>query len=669
MSFEKIVNQIKELREAINRHNYHYYVLDDPHIPDVEYDRMMQELLAIEQQHPQLHSSLSPTQRVGAKPLANFQKINHGKPMLSLNNAFNQDEMKAFDQRIRDKLGVGHIEYHADLKLDGLAINILYEKGQFNHAATRGDGNIGEDVSSNVKTIRSIPLSLLGNTHPVKIEIRGEVFMTHESFKQLNENQKEKGGKLFINPRNAAAGSLKQLVPSITSERHLNFFAYGIGKIEGITLPGTHAELLLILKEWGLPILPDRKILNNIDGCLKFCKTIGKQRDSLNYDIDGVVFKANKLNQQNAMGTISRAPRWAIAYKFPPQEELTRVLDIEVQVGRTGVLTPVARLEPVFVGGVTITNATLHNEDELKHKDIRVGDAVIVRRAGDVIPEVLTVLVEKRPTGSKPFHMPQICPVCGSDVEKEEGNAIIRCSGGLYCSAQKIQTIIHFASKRAMNIKGFGTQLIKQLVEKQLLGNVADLYQMTIKQLSSLEGMAEKSSENIIKALDASKKTTLDRFLYALGIRGVGDITARTLATHFGNLSAIQAATHEKLENIVDIGPVAAKHIIVFFSQKHNQEIIWRLLDTGISWSNVETNIQHPLQGKKFIITGTLESMGRDTAREKLIACGAKVGNSISKKIDYLIIGSNPGSKLNKARELNIEIIDENKFLSLLVSP
>jgi len=586
MSSQEKINRVNKLRELINQYNYQYYVEDESVIPDAEYDRLMQELTAIENESPELIIDSSPTQRVGSAPLDSFPEIKHEVPMLSLGNAFDEDEMTAFDRRIREKLELGSVEYVAETKLDGLAISILYEDGQLIRAATRGDGTTGEDVTLNVRTIKSIPLGLLDEKYPKRVEIRGEVFMTHDGFKKLNDKQRQQGEKLFVNPRNAAAGSLRQLDSRITSERHLSFFAYGVGIAEGGMMPESHAELLSRLKAWGVPVSPETKVMVKLAACFDFYKSIASRRSSLGYDIDGVVFKVNRLAQQDNMGAVSRAPRWAIAYKFPPEEELTEILDIEIQVGRTGALTPVARLKPVFVGGVTVTNATLHNEDELKRKDVRVGDTVIVRRAGDVIPEVLKVVMERRPKNARIFKMPSNCPICGSDIEREEGEAITRCSGGLYCSAQQIQAIIHFASRRAMNVDGLGDKLIEQLVEKGLINNVSDLYTVTQEQLAELERMAEKSATNIITALNNSKKTTLDRFLYALGIREVGDATARSLASHFGNLSAIQSASQETLEEVADVGPIVARHIVTFFLQSHNQEMINDLLAAGVQCRN-----------------------------------------------------------------------------------
>ncbi|MCH8846050.1 MAG: NAD-dependent DNA ligase LigA [Proteobacteria bacterium] len=668
MTSQENIDRARVLRRKINQANIDYYVLDEPAIPDAEYDRMMQELIAIEDECPELITKDSPTQRVGARPLDSFSEVKHVVPMLSLSNAFDEEEMTAFDHRVREMLEQDQIEYVGETKFDGLAISLLYEDGVLTRAATRGDGVTGEDVTQNARTIRGIPLRLQGKSTPKRFEVRGEIVMTHQAFDKLNEKQKAKEEKIFVNPRNAAAGSMRQLDSRITADRQLSFFAYSVGlfeKDEQSPEITSHSEMLVRLKTFGLPV-SEIMVLKGLKACLLYYRTMNNLRNSLDYDIDGVVFKINDFKQQEIMGFVSRAPRWAIAYKFPPEEELTQVLDIEVQVGRTGALTPVARLEPVFVGGVTVTNATLHNEDEIKRKDVRVGDTVIVRRAGDVIPEVLKVVMEKRPDNTRPFKMPAKCPICDSDIEREEGETVIRCSGGLYCSAQQVQAIIHFASRRAMDIDGLGDKLIEQLVEKGLINNVSDLYGLQQTQLACLERMAEKSASNIISALNNSKKTTLDRFLYALGIREVGDATARSLANHFGNLSAIQSATQEALEDVADVGPIVAKHIVTFFSQTHNQEVINNLLTAGVHWSDVEVKAEQPLRGKIFVITGTLKGMKREEVKQRLLALGAKVSGSVSKKTDYVIVGSDPGSKAEKARKLEVEILDEAGFLSLL---
>ncbi len=660
-----IAKRSAELRELINQHNYRYYVLDDPSVPDSEYDRLLSELVALEKEYPWLVTPDSPTQRVGAKPLDAFGEVKHAVPMLSLANAFDKEDIDAFDRRVRERLNINIVDYAAETKLDGVAISLMFENGLFVRGATRGDGETGEDVTLNLRTIKAIPLRLIGN-YPYLLEVRGEVYMSKKGFSDLNKTQKKEGEKLFANPRNAAAGSLRQLDPNITAQRPLLFFAHGVGQHEKTILPGTHTEILKKLQKWGLPISPETKTVTGIGQCHAYYRLIGDRRADLAYEIDGVVFKVNDIAQQESLGFVSRAPRWAIAWKFPPEEEITKVVDIEVQVGRTGALTPVARLEPVFVGGVTVTNATLHNEDEIRRKDVRAGDTVIIRRAGDVIPEVVRVMREKRPKSARPFQMPRKCPICGSDVERLEGEAVARCSGGLFCSAQQIQSILHFASRLAMDIEGMGDKLVEQLVATGYLKNVADLYTLKQEQLASLDRMGEKSAGNIIQALENSKQTTLNRFLYALGIREVGEATARNLAQHFGNLDLIRKANQEELENVPDIGPIVARHITIFFAQSHNNKIIERLLNAGIAWPKVKTSRAKPLSGKTFVITGILESMKRDEAKERLQALGAKVSGSVSKKTNYVIAGSDPGNKADKARELNIEILNEKEFLSLL---
>ena len=664
---ESIKHRCVDLRNQIEQHNYQYYVLDDPTVPDAEYDRLMNELIDLEKKYPDLITPDSPTQRVGAAPLTEFSEIKHVVPMLSLSNAFDQDEMKAFDKRIREKLGIDDIEYAAETKLDGLAISLLYENGHLTRGATRGDGETGEDVSHNIRTIKSVPLHLKGDC-PARIEIRGEVFMTRDGFKTLNNAQQKTGGKIFANPRNAAAGSLRQLDSSITASRPLLFIGHGVGLYEGTKKPDSHTDILRLIKKLGIPVSPETMTVSGLEGCINYYQEIGKRRAQLPYEIDGVVFKVNDFNHQETLGFVSRAPRWAIAWKYPPEEVMTTVTDIEVQVGRTGALTPVARLEPVSVGGVTVTNATLHNEDEIRRKDIRVGDTVIIRRAGDVIPEVVSVIKEKRPSRSRIFHMPDKCPVCGSDVEKIEEETVRRCSAGLFCIAQQVQAIIHFASRRAMDIEGLGDKLVEQLVEKACVKNIADLYKLTVEQLTSLERMGNKSASNIIEALANSKQTTLNRFLYALGIREVGEATARGLANYFTSLETIMHASPEDLEQVPDVGPIVAKHIHSFFAEKHNQNIIKRLLEAGICWPDIEKKDNLPLAGKIFVLTGTLESMTRDDAKDRLQSMGAKVSGSVSAKTDYVIAGSEPGSKADKAKKLNVTILDEKEFLSLLNS-
>ncbi len=666
MTLQQASKRANALRETINQHNYQYYVLDDPDIPDSEYDRLLRELIEIETEYPELIIANSPTQRVGASPLSEFEQVKHTVPMLSLANAFDEDEMKAFEKRINDRLETETVIFSAETKLDGLAVSILYENALLKVTATRGDGYFGENVTHNVRTISSVPLSLRGEDIPELLEVRGEVFMAHKSFEELNNKQREKNEKLFANPRNAAAGSLRQLDPKITAQRILSFFAYGIGDYKGNVDFKSHTQILKQLKQWGIPVSPETKEMKNLQACLEYYKEIGERRASLAYEIDGVVFKVNDLMQQQALGFVSRSPRWAIAYKFPPVEEISRIVDIEVQVGRTGAITPVARLEPVFVGGVTITNATLHNLDEIKRKDIRIGDWVYIRRAGDVIPEVVSVIKEKRGDVTE-FTMPQVCPVCGAEVERQEGEAVFRCMGGISCSAQNIQAIIHFVSRKAMNIDGLGEKIIIQLIDAGLVNTVADLYLLLNKreQLASLERMAEKSADNLIGALEKSKETTLDRFIYALGIREVGEATARLLAQHFKELAPIENASAEELEKISDIGPVVAHNIHTFFQQEHNIEIIDKL-KKYIHWETVETNQSTKLNGMTFVITGTLSNMSRDEAKQKLMSLGAKVSGSVSKKTSYVVYGDSPGSKYEKAMQLGVKTLNEREMLELI---
>lgn len=661
-----VPQRIEQLREEINHHNYLYYVMDAPEIPDSEYDRLLRELQTLESQHPDLITPDSPTQRVGAAPLDAFSEVRHEVPMLSLNNAMEEQEVVDFDRRIREKLGMDPITYTAEPKLDGLAISLLYEDGVLVRGATRGDGARGEDVSQNVRTIESIPLRLRGKDYPKVLEVRGEVIMSKSGFNRLNESQAEQGEKTFVNPRNAAAGSLRQLDSRITATRPLTFYCYGVGKVTG-SLPDTHYAVLQQLKQWGIRLNPEVRQVRGVAGCLDYYQAIQQKRDSLDYDIDGVVYKVDSLAQQDIMGFVSRAPRWAVAHKFPAQEEMTTLLDIDVQVGRTGAITPVARLEPVFVGGVTVTNATLHNQDEIDRKDVRIGDTVIVRRAGDVIPEVVSVVASKRPKGAKKFTMPSHCPVCGSDVVRLENEAVARCTGGLFCAAQRKQAIKHFASRRAMDIEGLGDKLVEQLVDQELIHDVADLYSLTKEQLAGLERMADKSAQNLIDALEKSKSTNLERFIFALGIRQVGETTARTLAYHFGDLDELMQAGQEELIAVSDVGPVVAESINRFFQETHNRDVIQKLRQAGIHWPAIAVSREtQTLSGKTFVITGTLASMSRDDAKQRLLAQGAKVTGSVSKKTDYVIVGDSPGSKADKAEQLGIEILDEERFLKLI---
>ena len=663
-----VSQQIQQLRDEINHHNYLYYVQDAPEIPDAEYDRLLRELQTLEAKHPDLITPDSPTQRVGAEPIKAFGQIKHKIPMLSLDNAFSDHEVSDFDRRVKERLQIGSVEYVAEPKLDGLAISIRYESGQLVQAATRGDGVTGEDVTHNVRTIASVPLRLMGGDYPPVLEVRGEVYMPKAGFEALNAKAREEGEKEFANPRNAAAGSLRQLDPRISAERPLAMYCYGVGDIDGRPMPDTHSELLLALRHWGLRVSPEIKTVCGVGEILQYYRKLGDKRDALPYEIDGVVYKVNRFDQREQLGFVARAPRWAIAHKFPAQEELTKLLDIEVQVGRTGAITPVARLEPVFVGGVTVSNATLHNEDEVKRKDVRVGDTVIVRRAGDVIPEVAAVVLSKRPKRTKRFVMPTVCPVCGSDVIKIEGEAVARCTGGLFCQAQRKQAIKHFASRKAMDIDGLGDKLVEQLSDEGLIHDVADLFSLEHKQIAQLERMGDKSAANLIAALEKSKQTTLDRFLYALGIREVGEATAQSLAGYFATLEAIESASLEQLQEVPDVGPIVAAHIRAFFQQPHNIEVIEKLLQAGVKWpviASVEL-VEQPLAGQTIVLTGSLQSMSRDQAKQALQSLGAKVTGSVSQKTDLVIAGAEAGSKLTKAQNLGVEVIDEARFIEML---
>ncbi len=662
----KIQQEATQLRDSINEHNYCYYVLDDPRIPDSEYDRLMQALQALEAEYPDLVMPDSPTQRVGAAPLSAFAEVDHTIPMLSLSNAFEHKEVHDFDQRVRERLGEENIEYVAEPKLDGLAVSLRYEKGLLVKAATRGDGRSGEEVTQNVKTIKAIPLRLRGEDFPHLLEVRGEVFMPKIGFEKLNLQQIAKGEKTFANPRNAAAGSLRQLDSRQTANRPLNFFSYSV--VDGEALPNSHYEILHRLQVWGFPISVDIELVHGIQGCLDYYQGMLARRDALPFDIDGVVYKVNRIDQQEKLGFISSAPRWAIAHKFPAQETLTQLLEIDVQVGRTGALTPVARLAPVNVGGVIVTNATLHNQDDINRKDVRVGDTVIVRRAGDVIPEIVRVLPEKRLDNTEPFVLPSKCPVCGSDVSRVKDEAVLRCTGGLFCPAQRKQALQHFASRRAMDIDGLGERLVVQLIDAGLVNNIADIYTLSHKQWALLKRMGDKSANNIIMALDKSKTTTLARFIYALGIREVGELTARILTQHFGSLEKLMQATVGELQKVPDIGPIVAEYIVAFFRQAHNLEIIQRLQDVGVHWSENEVppaNAQS-LEGKIFVLTGTLANMTRNETKARLEALGAKVSSSVSRKTHYVVAGEKAGSKLNKAHALGIKVIDEAALMALL---
>jgi DNA ligase (NAD+) len=664
------VRRVEALRTELERHNQAYYMLDAPTIPDAEYDRLFRELVELEAARPELASPDSPTQRVGALPVTALVPVTHRVPMLSLNNAFTDEEVAAFDRRAREGVHADSLEYAVEPKFDGLAINLAYRNGMFEQGATRGDGYTGEDVTANLRTIKTLPLHLKGRA-PALLEVRGEVLMLKRDFDRLNERQRSAGDKEFVNPRNAAAGSLRQLDSRITAKRPLHFFAYGIGATEGFKMPGTHSELLEQLASFGLPVSKDRDVVAGVEGLLRYYKSMGNRRESLPYQIDGVVYKVNRLALQEQLGYVSRAPRFAVAHKFPAEEALTTVLGIEVQVGRTGALTPVARLQPVFVGGVTVTNATLHNEDELRRKDIRIGDTVSVRRAGDVIPEVVMVIPERRPADAREFSMPARCPVCGSKVVREEGEAVARCTGGLYCAAQRKQALLHFASRRAMDIEGMGDKLVDQLVEQELVKTAADLYQLDLDALANLERMGEKSAQNVIDALEKSKHPTLARFIYALGIRNVGETTAKDLARHFGKLGALMQADAETLQSVPDVGPIVADSIAQFFAEAHNRDVIGDLLKRAhIQVKETEpaaaTVKDAPFAGKTFVLTGTLPSLAREDAKARIEAAGGKVSGSVSKKTHYVVAGAEAGSKLAKAEELGVTVIDEAKLLKLL---
>ena len=667
-----VKKEIEKLREQLRYHSYQYYVLDDPDIPDAEYDRLHKQLVALEEKHPELITSDSPTQRVGSKPLEAFDQVQHQMPMLSLDNVFSEESLFSFYQRLQDRLNnEDEIELTAEPKLDGLAISLRYEKGELIYAATRGDGSTGENVTQNVRTMQSVPLQLLGKNYPDVLEVRGEVFMPKAGFEKLNRLAKQNGEKEFANPRNAAAGSLRQLDPRVTAKRHLSLYCYSTGVVEGGKLADTHYEILQQLKGFGLPVCNEIKLVHGVKACLSYYEDVLKRRDDLAYDIDGIVYKVNLITLQNRLGFVARAPRWAVAHKFPAQEEITTIIDVDFQVGRTGAITPVARLEPVFVGGVTVSNATLHNMDEIRRKDIRVGDQVIVRRAGDVIPEVARVVPGSRTKPLVEIQMLTNCPVCNSAVEQIEGEAVARCTGGLFCRAQRAQAIKHFASRKAMDVDGLGDKLVDQLVEQGLINTAADLYQLKAEQLTALERMAEKSVTNFLNALEESKHPVLSRFIYALGIREVGETTARNLAKEFKTLAAVQLASYDQLIDVQDIGPIVAQHIVNFFQQEHNLNVINQLLDTGIKVQNVERLDSENRQdceftGKTLVLTGTLPTLSRDEAKEKLLAVGAIVAGSISAKTDYLLAGDKAGSKLTKAEKLGVPVIDETTMLEML---
>lgn len=683
------LQRIASLRDELARQNYHYYVLDDPLISDAEYDQLFRELQSLEQAHPELITADSPTQRVGGMVRSDLQSIQHELPMLSLNNAFSAEDVEQFDRRARELLGVESINYAVEPKFDGLAVSLVYENGLLTRAATRGDGSFGEDVTANIRTIRAIPLKLAGQGWPLRLEVRGEVYMARADFERLNQEQERVGAKLFANPRNAAAGSLRQLDPSITARRHLSFFAYNVADTSGLPDITNHYSMLERLLEWQIPVCALRRVVCGVQGVLDYFKEMGVRRSQLPFEIDGVVYKVNDYQSQARLGFISRAPRFAIAHKFPAEEARTVVEGIDIQVGRTGALTPVARLKPVFVGGVTVTNATLHNEDEVLRKDVRVGDTVLVRRAGDVIPEVVRVLLDERPMvdvvgtdlfspaqepASPPFVMLTFCPVCGSHVVREADQAVHRCTGGLFCAAQRKQALIHFASRRALDIEGLGDKLVDQLVERELLHTPADIFRLNLDMLAGLERMGEKSAQNVLTAIEAAKTCTLERFVYALGIRNVGESTARDLARHFRSIEKIQAAALQDQElalqtlmQVPDVGPIVANSLIDFFTEAHNQQVITELLAAGLTpQAPAEIVLAEGVAGKTFVLTGTLPTLSREQAQAMIEAVGGKVSGSVSKKTDYVVAGEAAGSKLEKAQALGVAILDEEGLHRLL---
>lgn len=660
--------QIDTLRHDLRRYEYEYHVLDNPTIPDAEYDRLFHQLKALEAAHPELITADSPTQRVGAKPLSGFAQIRHEIPMLSLDNAFSDEEFYAFVKRIEDRLIrlPEPLTFCCEPKLDGLAVSILYVNGVLTQAATRGDGTTGEDITANIRTIRNIPLQLLMDNPPARLEVRGEVFMPHEGFERLNQQALEKGEKTFANPRNAAAGSLRQLDPKITSKRPLVLNAYGIGIAEGVDLPNTHYDRLQWLKSIGIPVNPEIRLCNGTDEVLDFYRDIQNKRSSLGYDIDGTVLKINDIALQEKLGFISKAPRWAIAYKFPAQEELTRLNDVEFQVGRTGAITPVAKLEPVFVAGVTVSNATLHNGDEIERLDIAIGDTVVIRRAGDVIPQIIGVLHDRRPADARPIIFPKTCPVCDSAIVRIEGEAVARCTGGLFCAAQRKEALKHFVSRKAMDIDGVGGKLIEQLVDRELIHTPADLFKLDLTTLTRLERMGAKSAENALASLEKAKNTTLARFIFALGIREVGEATALNLANHFKTLEALQNADLEALQQVPDVGEVVANRILAFWHEPHNVAVVNDLIAQGVHWDDVEVKEvgENLFKGKTVVLTGTLTQMGRNEAKALLQDMGAKVSGSVSAKTDFVIAGDAAGSKLTKAQELGVTVLTEEEFLA-----
>lgn len=667
---ESIQSTLEQLKETLHYHAVRYYVEDSPEIPDAEYDRLMQQLLKIEQENPELVTVDSPSQRVGGAPLDGFTQVTHEIPMLSLDNAFSDEDLDAFNKRMSDRAPLADLTtFCCEPKLDGLAVSLLYENGTLVQAATRGDGTTGENITENVRTISSIPLKLQGEGWPTRIEVRGEVFMPKAGFDKLNEQALKKGEKVFVNPRNAAAGSLRQLDSRITAKRPLAFYAYSVGVVEGAELSGSHYQRFLQLKSWGLPMCPETKQLSSLNDVKAYYQDIMARRDALAYEIDGVVIKVDNIAAQEVLGFVARAPRWAIAYKFPAQEEITLLNDVEFQVGRTGAITPVAKLEPVFVGGVTVSNATLHNADEIERLGVMVGDSVIIRRAGDVIPQIVAVVAERRPETAKEIVFPEACPVCSSAVERVEGEAVARCTGGLVCQAQRKEALKHFVSRKALDVDGLGEKVIEQLVDREMVETPADLFKLSAGVLTVLDRMGPKSAQNVVNALTKAKETTLARFLYSLGIREVGEATAMNLAQHFKSLDMIQTATHEQLVEVQDIGDIVASHITSFFSQEKNREVVDKLLELGLTWPAIEAPVEGqslPLEGKTVVLTGSLSQLGRSEAKAALQGLGAKVTGSVSKKTDILFAGEAAGSKLTKAQDLGIEIRNEQDLIDLL---
>ncbi|SDH66161.1 DNA ligase (NAD+) [Vibrio xiamenensis] len=667
---KEIQDKLNHLKETLHYHSVRYYVEDSPEIPDAEYDRLMRDLQAIEAEHPELITLDSPSQRVGGAPLDGFETVAHEIPMLSLDNAFDDDELDSFHKRMRDRLPSANLDtFCCEPKLDGLAVSILYENGVLVRAATRGDGANGENITENVRTIKAIPLKLQGSDWPTRLEVRGEVFMPKAGFEKLNSDALKKGQKVFVNPRNAAAGSLRQLDSRITATRPLSFYAYSVGVVEGAELNASHYERFLQLKRWGLPMCPETRRVTSMDEVKAFYQDILQRRDSLSYEIDGVVIKVDDIAAQEQLGFVARAPRWAIAYKFPAQEEITLLRDVEFQVGRTGAITPVAKLEPVFVGGVTVSNATLHNRDEIERLGVKIGDYVVIRRAGDVIPQVVSVVSDRRPDDAKEIVFPDHCPVCDSEVERVEGEAVARCTGGLVCGAQRKEALKHFVSRKALDVDGLGEKVIEQLVEREMVHTPADLFRLSAGVITVLERMGPKSAQNVVTALNKAKQTTLAKFLYSLGIREVGEATAANLANHFKTLDAIQAATLEQLIEVPDIGQIVANHVIAFFAQEQNQKVIQQLIELGVTWPDIEEmdeDTPQPLAGKTVVLTGSLSQLTRQEAKAALERLGAKVTGSVSKNTDILFAGDNAGSKLAKAQELGVEVKTEQDLVDLL---